>query len=355
MDCTLLDDDDVKKLLPIEDCVGLLERAYADLDAKAAVCSPRSNLAAATDSDREYVLKSWQCIHPGLGVAAVRLCSEVMNLHRLPNGRLVGRPEAACPDKGYLGLVLLFDIASGRMISIAHDAALSAIVVAASVGLATRHLARSDASVLAMLGAGRQARLQIAAIAAARQLSEIRVFYPLHQQCKRFGRELAQITGLEVKPTPTVGQAIAGCDIVATASSSPVPVFASSMIQEGMHVTLTRPSEAPRNFFDIADVLVTSGGKEPVTISKTGAGGLWRQRGQFQPAARARVVTLGSVINGRRPGRTSIEQVTVYGALAGYSSSIFYATLGAELVSRARREKVGKTLAANLFLQGHPS
>jgi len=171
----------------------------------------------------------------------------------------------------------------------------------------------------------------------------------------RFSREFADSTGLHVIPTSTVGAATAGADIVATASSSPGPIFTRTQISPGAHVTLTRPSEAPRDLFDIADVLVTPGGGDPVTFAQAGTGELWRQRKTLQPANRALVVTLGSIVVGSRAGRTGAEQITVYGAFAGYSPAICYAALGAELLNRSRLHGVGKPLASEILLQGEVS
>ena len=93
MSCLLLDNDDVRALLPVEDCVALVERAYADLDAGTAAGPPRTNLALPAGPGREYVLKCWQCADPRSGLAAVRLVSEVLEPFTFA-GRVVHGPLA---------------------------------------------------------------------------------------------------------------------------------------------------------------------------------------------------------------------------------------------------------------------
>lgn len=354
MSCLLLDNDDVRALLPVEDCVALVERAYADLDAGTAAGPPRTNLALPAGPGREYVLKCWQCADPRSGLAAVRLVSEVLEPFTFA-GRVVGRTLPAGPDGGYVGLLLLFDITTGALAAAAHDSAIADLATAAAAGAAARHLARPDATVLALLGAGRQARLQLAAIAAVRRLAEVRVHYPRRDRRDRFCRDVADASSLAVRPVASAAEAMRGSDVVASASSSPVPVFEAAAVSPGMHVSLTRPSEAPGALYERADVLVTSGTERPVTHAAGGAGALWRQRAAFQPGPSSPVVPLSAVVAGRAPGRTAAEQVSVYGALAGYSPGILYAALGHELLTRARRAGAGTSLPSMSLFQGEPS
>jgi len=354
MTYTFLDNALVKQLLPVADCVSIAERALARLDGGVAVGPPRINLCVPVETNREYVLKSWQCADPGSGVAMVRLTSEVLELS--PYGsRAVARAVPPSPGGGFVGLVLLLRVSTAEVIAVMHDSALADLAAAAAVGVAAKHLARTDSGIVGLLGAGRQAALQLGAIAAIRELREVRVFYPEEERRRRFSDEIASMA-VNGRPVKSAAEAVACSDIAVAASSSPTPVFAAELVGAGMHVSLTRPSEAPRELYDKADVLVTSGVEEPVTYAAGSAGILWRQRRAAQPANRDRVLSLCAIVSGRIRGREFPGQITVYGALAGYSPGILYAALGAELAVRAAELGAASDLPSLTWPeQEHPS
>jgi alanine dehydrogenase len=352
--CLLINNEETRKLLPIADCLAISEQAYADVDNGTAIDPPRVNLTAPLSHGHEYVLKSWQSVYPRAHVAAVRLASEVLKLYPY-QGHVFARAVPSGDELGYLGLVLLFDLETGNLMAVTHDSAIADLAIASGVGLAARYLSRADASALALLGTGRQARLQCTAIAMQRRLADVRVFYPQAAQSASFSREMTELLGLSVRAVSSAEEAVVDSDIVAAASSSRTCVFATNWLRPGMHISLTRPAEAPRDLFEFADVLITAGTQEPITYASGDTGKLWRQRKTYQPGSHGQVRTLAALINGRVHGRNTAEEVTVYGSLTGYSPGILYAALGAELVARAVRAGLGLNIPSQLFQQANPS
>jgi len=151
--------------------------------------------------------------------------------------------------------------------------------------------------------------------------------------------------------------AVEGSDIVATATSSPLHVYEASWVRPGMHLNMSRPSEAPQDIFGVADVLVTAGPDQPLTYAVGGAGAIWRGRQArlSLDAEQTRVVALMDVVSGRAAGRTTAEQISLYGAITGHSVGILYPALGKEVLARAEQAAVGRHVPTDWFLQAEVS
>jgi ornithine cyclodeaminase/alanine dehydrogenase-like protein (mu-crystallin family) len=117
--------------------------------------------------------------------------------------------------------------------AVIEGSALTGIRTAAVSGLATRHLARADASRLVIFGAGTQANTHLDAMAAVRPISSVTVVARTTDRAERLVRR-ARSMGME--SSAGAPDAVAGADIVCTCTTSPDPVFDGSMLPSGAHV-----------------------------------------------------------------------------------------------------------------------
>ncbi len=345
----ILGNDDIRRILPISECLEVVESAWHSVGQGKGLSTPRINLAVAANENKEYVLKRWDGVLTSRGITGARLTSSVLAIHR-SDQHAVGQPVT---DAGrFTGLILLFSTTTGEPIALLHDAYLARIAVSASAALAVKWLARSSADTLAMLGAGRQARDQVPLIASVRALREVRIFHPVPEIRERFALELQAQLGLAAHPVAAPRQAVEGAAVVSTASSSPFPVFEAEWLAEDCHVSLSRPSEAPANLFVHADLLVTSGQEHPITIATLGAGDLWTQRPTSPPGVDAgHVVSLDQVIAGRVCGRTDEQHLSVYGAITGHLPGVLFIALAAEALARADRAYIAHKVPNEWLLQ----
>src|SRR5262249_35015559 len=143
------------------------------------VTRTRTNLALPSNDGREYVLKTWDAAYPAAGVAGVRITSDILKIVRSGH-RLVGLPSP--PEQGYTGFLVMFSTVTARPVALLHDAYLARLSTSVAAVLAMKYLAAVNASVLAMLGAGRQAREQLPLIKAVLQLAEVRVYHPIEKK-----------------------------------------------------------------------------------------------------------------------------------------------------------------------------
>jgi len=161
----LLSNDDVASLLSMPDCLAAMEDAYRELGDGRGASGVRSEiLTPTTRDDGLYSLLTMAGVAPKFGIAAVRINSDILTWPQTPAGRKRVKIPAA-PNERYVGLVLLFSIATGEPLAIYPDGIVQRMRVAATCGLAAKYLARPDARVAALLGTGFQAGGQAAAIA----------------------------------------------------------------------------------------------------------------------------------------------------------------------------------------------
>jgi len=210
--------------------------------------------------------------------------------------------------KAHEGLVVLFDGESGAPVCLADAAEVTAIRTAAASAVATDALARKDASVLAVLGTGRQAEAHMRAIRQVRALSEVRVW----------GRDPARTAAFAHRVGAAAADArsvVEGADIVCTVTAAADPILASAWIAPGTHVNVvgsSGPAQAEIDTELVARSRFVVDHREHVLA----------HGGEFLRARAAGAVDdahiaaeIGEVLAGRVAGRRSDAEVTVYKSL----------------------------------------
>lgn len=258
-------------------------------------------------------------------------------LHVLPAasaawGRMAVKSYASTRG-GTRFVVLLYDLERSDLLAIIEADRLGQIRTGAASGVATRHLARQDARVLAVLGTGWQARGQAAAIAAVRALREIRAFGRDCGRLSAFCEEIASVTGVRVVPSKSAAAAVRGADIVTTVTNSATPVLEGSWLAEGTHVNAVGSNRIDRREIDPAtvrraDLLVVDSIEQArieagdLVDNPTDAGGrLDNDRpGGYSRArpgtpALERAVELAGIVSGEHPGRGSRDEITLFESL----------------------------------------
>src|SRR5262249_51884921 len=160
-----------------------------------------------------------------------------------------------------------FSTVTARPVALLHDAYLARLSTSVAAVLAMKYLAAVNASVLAMLGAGRQAREQLPLIKAVLQLAEVRVYHPIEKKRRELCDEIWRRLPLPVFSVAEPAKAVDGSHIVSTTSSSPLPVLEAGWVAPGAHVSLSRPAEAPDELYRRAGLLVSASTEAAVTLS----------------------------------------------------------------------------------------
>ncbi len=271
----MLDEGAVQRLLRYEELIPAIERALADLSAGRVVQPVRSVLPIAPHQGFFAVMPAFA---GALGAKLVTFYPQNVGVHTHHAVIVLFRPETGEP----------LAVMDGRLITEMRTAAASAV--------ATRRLARKEASVLAILGSGVQARSHLEALRLVRPFSEVRVWSP------RNAPAFAQRHG--VRATPTAADAVRGADVVVVATSARTPVLHGRWLPPGTHVNAvgaTRPE-----WRELDDELVT---RARVYVDSREAA--TKESGDVLAACEA-VAEIGEVVTGVRPGRQSAEETTLF-------------------------------------------
>jgi ornithine cyclodeaminase len=205
------------------------------------------------------------------------------------------------------GLMLLFSAKTGVVDAVLFDEGyLTDIRTALAGAIAAKHLAREDAQRVAVIGAGVQAELQVAALRLVREIREVHVFSRDTRKAEAYAVLMCNQYGLTVTVHNSAAAACAEADIVVTTTPSREPVLRWSDLPKGVHVTAMGSDNPHKNELEptilaSADVLVVD------RLSQSRALGELHHA----PALQREVFELGSLIAEGRKARSSAEQITV--------------------------------------------
>jgi ornithine cyclodeaminase/alanine dehydrogenase-like protein (mu-crystallin family) len=354
----LLSNEDVEALLSMPDCLAAMEDAYRELGDGRGASGVRSEiLTPTTRDDGLYSLLTMAGVAPKFGIAAVRINSDILTWPQTPAGRKRVKIPAA-PNERYVGLVLLFSIATGEPLAIYPDGIVQRMRVAATCGLAAKYLARPDARVAALLGTGWQAGGQAAAIAAVRPIERIRCYSPDAERRRAFAREMSETLGITVTAASSAREAVAGADVVMCATSSMQPVLSADWLEPGMHVSSLKRLELDASVAEAADVVVTHVRGSPSHILRAAGADLARET-ETEKAALSKKLRqnelpdLADLLLGRIAGRRSDTQVTLFLNYMGLGYQ--FAATGHVIWRRAQERGLGRKLDTDWFTSEVPS
>lgn len=209
---------DVERLLPMDACI----EAMADA------------LAATTRGDALLPLRQVLRLHGGRDAFAVM--PAVLGSAIGAKVITVFPGNDATAYESHMGVVLYFDDTHGRLLAIIDASSVTAIRTAAVSGLATRLLARPDASDLAMLGAGIQAMTHLEAMIAVRPITRVKVWSRSVERRLAWAEWARSRFAIEVEVARTAEQAARGAQIVCTTTASRDPVLEGEWLWPGTHV-----------------------------------------------------------------------------------------------------------------------
>ena len=173
----ILSNEDIEKILPVGACLEVLEEAYRDLGCGMAATVPRYDVFSPTKPNEFYEYKTMSGVLPNRKIAALRLNSSVVTWYEKDGGVRKDKLPVAGGDR-YVGLVMLFSTETGEPLAIFPDGYVQKLRVAGASAIAARHLARKNASVMALLGSGWQASAHLITLSLVRDLKKVRVFSP---------------------------------------------------------------------------------------------------------------------------------------------------------------------------------
>ena len=214
--------------------------------------------------------------------------------------------------KGTRFYVHLFDTESGKPTAIIEASHLGMVRTGAASGVATRHMAREDAAIVATLGAGKQAIGQLEAVCAVRKIREVRVWSRNPERSQQFCAALEKKLGVTMKVITDPAEAVRGADIINVITKASTPVLLGAWLTAGQHINAAGSNSLARRELDEAAV------RRSTRIVVDSLNTARNECGDLLPLAETGLIDwdalpeLGEVITGRLPGRRSKDDITLY-------------------------------------------
>ncbi|MDT4900502.1 MAG: hypothetical protein QOJ78_1432 [Pseudonocardiales bacterium] len=248
-----------------------------------------------------------------------------------------GNRGQAVPQK----VMMLFRTEDGGLEAIIESGWLSWARTGASGAVATRALGRADAQTLGIIGTGRQARAQVAALTATRRYTAAFCFGRDEGRRIAFAEDMQRRYGIAMTPLPSAEEVVERCDVLCTTTNSRTPVFDGAALRPGTHINAigqhypdrreldTRTVAGARLYADRVERARTEDGELAIPLTETSAPEL------------SVLGSVGDVLTGRCPGRSSDDDITVF--LSGGTSGE-YLSVAHAVARRADERGFGTTI-----------
>lgn len=316
MPALYLTESDVTRLIDIRQAIDVIEEAFVKLAAGEASNVPRQRAKA-----------------PGIVLHSMSAGASYLGL--------VGWKCYTTTKTGARFLAGFYEADSGELAALFEADRLGQLRTGAVTAVAAKCMALPDAAEAGLFGAGHQAEMQLAAVAAVRPLKRAFVFCRTADNREQFAARMAAELGIDVVPVDRPESAVADLPIVITATSSAEPVFDGRDVAEGAFVAAVGSNWLSRAEIDSivvgrAENIVC----DSVEACRHEAGDLAAalDKGAFDWP---RAVDLCDVVAGRAVGRIRPESITLFKSVGLALEDV---ALGGRLLALAREQKVGREL-----------
>jgi len=357
-----LNNEDVKSLLTMEIAMEALESSYKQMIAGEAVCRPRIDIQIPT-ADPQKVYR-WGTMEGGSasGYFAIRMKSDISYETEYQGTRTL---EKYCVQPGtFCGLIFLFRVDNGEPLALINDGYLQHMRVGADSGLGVKYMAREDAQIVGMFGAGGMARSHVDSIRFARKIRKIQVFSPTKANREAYAREMEEKYGIETIPLDRPEDVYKGADILAGCTDASIPVILGRHVEPGTHVISVGGRPDDETFLKIDRFLRLGNATAPLGSPEItdefltyAAPSLSREnmkkehshgKGVVRVMDARKVVYLKDILAGQQ-GRLAAGDIT-YSERGNLQGAQFHAVAG-RVYELAMQRNIGKTIPTEWFLQ----
>jgi ornithine cyclodeaminase/alanine dehydrogenase-like protein (mu-crystallin family) len=323
MKLLVLTHSEVEQLLPMSQCIAVMEEAFYGFARGEATQPLRTIFKPASVKGVMAMMPAFRSGDSAMfGLKAICV---------FPGNAAIGKDA-------HQGGVMLFDGKTGVPLALVNASAITAIRTAAVSALATRLLAREDALELAIIGAGVQARTHLSAMAWVRPIKRARIASGRFESAQKFAKEMQPQFPFPIEPVETAEAAVRGADLIVTATTAREPVVQRDWVSPGAHINAigtfsphareidTATMAAATLFCDARESVLNEAG-DYLLAAKEGAIGPDHIRAE-----------LGEVLIKTHPGRTSHDEITLFKSLG---IAIEDLAAAAYVYRRAEKETAG--------------
>ncbi|MCC0013297.1 MAG: ornithine cyclodeaminase family protein [Hoeflea sp.] len=318
----ILSHDDVADLLPMQEAIEVVEAVMKQVS-RGTVTLPLRSVTPVGGNNRMGLMP---------GAIADPACFGVKMVSLFPDNPARGLSS-------HRGAMVLFEAETGGAVAMMDASLLTAIRTAAASAVATRALARSDATHLAIVGTGEQAEHHLDAMMCVRPIRRLSVAGRSAAKVEAFAARAAELyPDLEIGHDTDIESAIADADIICTVTSAPTPIVEGAWVAPGAHLNIVGSSIPTMR--EVDDEMVIRGAIWVDYLQSTLA-----QAGEIVDMIKAGTFSadqlqgeIGAHLSGEIPGRSSPEQITIYRSLGIAAQDLAAAH---HVLTRARAESRG--------------
>lgn len=322
----LLTEQHVHSLLPMADLISAMESALAKFSAGEVLQPVRTVLTVGPTKAYFGLMPAYVPSPASLGAKLVTVFAE-NHKRQLPS---------------HLATILLLDPETGSLLALMDGRYITEARTAAVSAVSTRFLAKPDASTLAIIGSGVQARSHLEAFQHVRQLKEVRIWSPRALSRQQFVDDMSPRLPIPITATESAEAAVRGADLIVLATSSKTPVIEDAWVSPGAHVVCVgacRPDQR-----EMAPPLVARGrlyvDSRAAALVESGDVVMNIAEGYFD-ASHIRG-EIGELVLGRAAGRKAPEEITIFKSLGMAVEDVVAADL---VFRRASESGAGTELA----------
>ncbi len=290
----LLSGNDVRQALPMTKAIAAMREAFAALSSGRAKVPVRLNLPTASDGSCLLAMPAY--------VPGEALSTKLVTINHQNPAR--GLPLIHA-------LVCVFNPETGRPVALMDGEALTILRTGAASGLATDLLARSDAAVVTVIGTGAQASAQLEAVCAVRSIKRAYIVGRNPEKAKKRRAEMHLYIDAKISIVDA-NEAVPLADVLCTATTSAQPVFEDADLKKGTHINGIGSYHA-----GMAEVPLATVSRAKVVVDERKAA--LSEAGDLVQPLKAGLINkdhiyaeLGEIVLGKKPGRTSADEVTFF-------------------------------------------
>ncbi len=309
MEPLFVNKEKIASLLPMEECIEVMEKMFLSLAAGECL-QPLRNIMRLPDGSG--VLGMMPGHAAKLGVMGIKVISV---FH--------ANSESGFPS--HQGIIMLFDAKNGQPLMLFDALEITAIRTAAASAVATKLLSRENSSTLAIIGSGEQAKRHIEAMLLVKNIKQVNLWSRNENNAKHLANELSAEYNIPVHIKKNVQQAVEHADIICTVTASKEPVVMGDWITAGTHINAVGSSTAAARELDTTAIVRSK-------LFTDRYESLFNESGDFLIPKKEGAVTdehvkcdIGEVLSGAKKGRENDKEITVFKSLGIAAEDIFSA------------------------------
>jgi len=326
----ILSEEEVRSCLPMKDAIDAVRQAYIAF-AEGRVTIPPVVHLSVEKYNGEVDIKSGYV--EDFGLIGTKIASGFYD-----NPKIGLRSGVA--------VVILMDLKTSLPLAIMDGTYLTAVRTGAAGAVAASVLARKDSKKVGLIGAGTQGRMQVLALNEMFTIEQVKVFDKDEKSSEKYSSEMAKRLGIDIRAVGDAREAVTDADIVVTVTPSRKAIVMDEWIQNGVHINAIGADAAGKQELDPKIMkrakIVVDSLKQCRVIGET-------QHALSQGLIKETDIhaEIGEILNGRKKGRESNDEITVFDSTGIAAQDIAAANIVYHL---AQERKIGKSVR---FLEPH--